>query len=415
MTATPTPPPARDQLRRLTILIATSLVDMIGFAIVLPLLPFYALKLHATEAQVGIIIAAFSAAQIVSAPLWGRVSDTYGRRPALLIGLLASAIAYVVFGLADSIWLLLVSRIVQGAGGGTTGVAQAYVADTIEPSQRARALGWLSAATGAGFMVGPLLGSLAAHFGQEAPGFVAAALCVVNAAFAWKWLPESRRADGSGAVPAVRKPVWHSAARVVLHPTQLTSRLIWIYGVGMLAFSALTAVLSLYLGAEFGTTEQSIGKWFFYIGGLQVVMRVVLLGPIVDRIGETWAMRAGTIALILGLFLFPLAKDAWMLALIMPLVPVGTALLFPATTSLLSRNVSRSEYGTMMGVAQTFAGIARIIAPVIATHAFQYVGHAAPFYMAGGVVTVVGLLAFQVKVSPSTVKAARASAPNSPS
>jgi MFS family permease len=415
MTAAVTSPPARDQFRRLTVLIATSLVDMIGFAIVLPLLPFYALKLHATAAEIGIIIAAFSAAQILSAPLWGRVSDTYGRRPALMIGLLASALAYVVFGLADSIWLLLLSRIVQGAGGGTTGVAQAYVADTIEPSQRARALGWLSAATGAGFMVGPLLGSLASHFGQEAPGFIAAGLCVVNAAFAWKWLPESRRKDGSGAVPAVRKPVWHTAAQVVLHPGRITSRLIWIYAVGMLAFSALTAVLSLYLGAEFATTERSIGKWFFYIGALQVVIRVFLLGPIVDRIGETWAMRAGTIALILGLFLFPVPRDAWLLAAIIPFVPVGTALLFPATTSLLSRHVPRSEYGTMMGVAQTFAGIARIIAPVIATNAFQYIGHAAPFYMAGGVVTLVGLLAFQVKVAPHTMQAAPASAPDSPS
>jgi MFS family permease len=399
MTATPAAATAREQFRQIAVLIATSLVDMIGFAIVLPLLPFYALKLHASEAQVGIIIAAFSAAQIISAPLWGRVSDTYGRRPALLIGLLASAIAYVVFGLADSVWLLLLSRIVQGAGGGTTGVAQAYVADTIEPSQRARALGWLSAATGAGFTVGPLLGSLASNLGHEA--------------FMWKWLPESKRKDGSGAVPAVRKPIWHTAAQVVLHPARLTSRLIWIYAVGMLAFSALTSVLPLYLGAELGTTERSIGKWFAYVGVLQVVMRVFLLGPIVDRIGETWAMRAGTIALILGLFLFPLPSSAWVLAGIIPFVPVGTALLFPATTALLSRHVRRSEYGMTMGVAQTFAGIARIIAPVIATNAFQYVGHAAPFYMAGGVVALVGLLAFQVDVTPPAVSAASASAPES--
>jgi MFS family permease len=382
MTTAPAVQSQRDQLSRLTVLIATSLVDMIGFAIVLPLLPFYALRLHASAAQVGLIIAAFSVAQILSAPLWGRVSDTYGRRPALLIGLLASAIAYVVFGVADSIWLLLASRIVQGAGGGTTGVAQAYVADTIEPSQRARALGWLSAATGAGFMVGPLIGSFSAHLGQEAPGFIAAGLCLVNAAFAWKWLPESKRRDGSGAVPAVRKPVWQTAAQVILHPARLTSRLIWIYAVGMLAFSSLTAVLALYLGAEFGTTEQSIGKWFFYVGALQVVMRVFLLGPIVDRIGETWAMRAGTVALIVGLFLFPLPTHAWMLAAIMPCVPVGTALLFPATTSLLSRHVSRAEYGTVMGVAQTFAGVSRVIAPVLATNAFQRLGHAA--YRPGG-------------------------------
>src|SRR5882724_1014904 len=358
------------ELRRLSVLIAISLVDMIGFAIVLPLLPFYALKLQATPSQVGLIIAAFSVAQILSAPVWGRLSDRYGRRPALLIGLLASAVAYLVFGVADALWLLFASRIVQGAGGGTTGVAQAYVADSIEPSQRAKALGWLSAATGAGFMVGPLIGSLASHFGQEAPGFIAAGLCIVNAACAWKWLPESKRKEGSGATPVLRKPVWNTAGQVVAHPARPASRLILIYGVGMLAYSVLTSVLALYLGAEFGTTERSIGKWFFYIGGIQVVMRVFLLGPIVDRIGEIWAMRAGTLTLVLGLFCLPLPTSVWVLAAIVPCVPVGTALLFPSTTALVSRHVVRSEYGTVMGVMQSFAGLAWIVGPILATGAF---------------------------------------------
>jgi MFS family permease len=402
------------QLRRLAVLIAISLVDMIGFAIVLPLLPFYALRLRATPSEIGLIIAAFSIAQILSAPVWGRVSDRYGRRPALLIGLLASACAYIVFGLADSIWLLLVSRLVQGAGGGTTGVAQAYVADTIEPSQRAKALGWLSAATGAAFAIGPLIGSLAAHFGQTAPGFIAAGLCVINAACAWKWLPESKRKDGSGAVVALRKPVWHTAAQVVVHPGRPTSRLILIYGVGMLAYSVLTSVLALYLGAEFGTNEHTIGKWFFYIGTIQVVMRIALLGPIVDRIGEAWAMRTGTAILVFGLLLFPVPNSALLLALIVPCVPVGTALLFPSTTALISRHASRSEYGTMMGVAQTFAGLARIMGPMLATAAFQRLGHPAPFFIAGGIVALVGLLAFQVEVEPPTVKAVPAPAPESP-
>jgi len=127
------PASARDQFRRLAVLIATCFVDMIGFAMVLPILPFYALDLKASPFEIGIITAAFSAAQILSAPFWGRVSDKYGRRPALLIGLMAAAIAYVVFGLAHSLWLLFLSRLIQGAGGGTTGVANAYIADSVEP------------------------------------------------------------------------------------------------------------------------------------------------------------------------------------------------------------------------------------------------------------------------------------------
>jgi multidrug resistance protein len=392
------------QFRRLAVLIAVNFVDMIGFMIVLPLLPFYALKLNATAETVGQLIAAFSIAQLVAAPLWGRMSDRYGRRPALLIGLSASAVAYVVFGFATSIWLLFLSRLVQGAGGGTTGVAQAYVADTIEPGDRARALGWLSAATSAGVMVGPALGSFAAHLGQAAPGLVAATLCLINVFFAWKWLPESYQKRGTSDGSA-RKPAWHAAWMALRHPGTPIGRLLWIYGVGMLAFASMTSVMALYLGAEFGIDETTIGYIFLYVGVLSFVMRSLLLGPIVDRIGETWAMRIGTVLLVLGLALYPLPRDLWTLALVIPLVPIGTALLFPATTSLMSRCTDPRELGTTMGVAQTFAGLARVAAPVLATVIFQRLGHGWPFYVAAGYVGLVGIMAFQV-VHPRIAKPA---------
>jgi len=186
------------------VLIAVNVVDMIGFMVVLPLLPFYAQELHASPEIIGALIASFSIAQLLAAPLWGRVSDRYGRRPALLIGLTASAAAYVVFGLADSLWLLFLSRVVQGAGGGTTGVAQAYVADTMEPADRARALGWLSAATAAGVTLGPALGSLAAHWGHAAPGLVAAALCAINILFACAGCRSRSRPSTGWSGPAAR-------------------------------------------------------------------------------------------------------------------------------------------------------------------------------------------------------------------
>jgi MFS family permease len=182
----------------------------------------------------------------------------------------------------------------------------------------------------------------------------------------------------------------------VRHPERPLSRLLWIYGIGMLAFSAMTSVLSLYLGAEFGLTEKTIGPIFTYIGSLSFVMRSLLLGPIVDRIGESWAMRTGTLLLVLGLGLYPLPRSFWGLAAVIPLVPVGTALLFPATTSLMSRFSDPRELGTTMGVAQTFAGLARVVAPLLATTAFQRLGHGWPFYLAGAFVALVGLMAFQV-------------------
>ena len=394
-----------NQFRRLAVLIAVNFVDMIGFMIVLPLLPFYALKLHATPETIGRLIASFSIAQLLAAPLWGRMSDRYGRRPALLIGLSASAIAYVVFGFASSVWLLFLSRLVQGAGGGTTGVAQAYVADTVEPADRARALGWLSAATSAGVMVGPAIGSSAAHLGQAAPGLVAATLCLINVFFAWRWLPESRKEPAQKSAQT-RRPLWHPAWVALRHPTTVIGRLLWIYGVGMLAFASMTSVMALYLGAEFGIDEKTIGYIFLYVGVLSFVMRSLLLGPIVDRIGETWAMRIGTMLLVVGLALYPLPRSLWTLAIVIPLVPIGTALLFPATTSLMSRASDPRELGTTMGVAQTFAGLARVMAPILATIAFQRLGHGWPFYLAAGYVALVGLMAFQVDPYPRVTKPA---------
>jgi MFS family permease len=383
----------RSDLRRLFVLIAASAVDMIGFAIVLPLLPFYAEALHATPKTIGWIIASFSIAQLLSAPLWGRVSDRYGRRPALLIGLTASAFAYIVFGLAHTVGLLFLSRFIQGAGGGTTGVAQAYVADSIPPGGRARALGWLSAASSLGIMIGPVIGSLAAHWGRAAPGFVAAALCLANVVFAWRFLPESRQA---GDRAHIRKPVWHAAWQVLRRPGTTVARLVWIYAVGMLAFTCLTSVLPLFLGAKYGVTEKTIGYFFLYVGALSLVMRSVFLGPVVDRIGEAWAMRMGGASLIVGLLLYPAVQSLWTLALIIPFVPIGTALLFPSTTALMSRAADKAELGTVMGSAQTFAGVARVAAPILATRAFQDYGHAWPFYMAAATVALVSVLAFRL-------------------
>ena len=383
--ATPAPSKNRAHFRQLSVLIGVSAVDMIGFAIVLPLLPFYALNFKATPVQIGWLMAAFSIAQLLSSPLWGRFSDRYGRRPALLVGLSASALAYIVFGLANSLAVLFLSRLVQGAGGGTTGVIHAYVADTMKPADRARALGWLSAATSAGVAIGPTLGSwFNLWLGPRAPGFAAAIFCLVNVFFAWKWLPESKPKAAAVEGPVKPKPpIWHTAWIVVSHPRGTVSRLIWIYAVGMLAFTCMTAVVALYLNAEFDVTEKTIGYFFTYIGILSFVMRSVFLGPVVDRVGETWAMRIGAGLLVIGFILYPLVPTVWLLVLVIPLVPIGTALLFPSTTSLMTRASEKSEVGTTMGTAQFFAGIARVAAPLAATYAFQSYGHRSPFFLGG--------------------------------
>jgi len=254
-------------------------------------------------------------------------------------------------------------------------------------------------------ILGPALGSLAAHWGQAAPGFIAAGLSLVNVGFAWRWLPESHSAQARAEQP-VRPSVWRSVWVVARHPGRPVARVIWIYAVGMLAFSAMTSVVALFLEAEFAVTAKTIGYFFVYIGSMSFIMRSVLLGPVVDRIGEYWAIRVGAATLATGLILYPLMPTLWLLVAIMPLVPIGTALLFPSTTSLMSQRSPRGEVGAVMGTAQTYAGIFRVIAPVGATAAFQSLGHGTPFWIGAGLVAMVGLWTVRLRHVPAEPAAA---------
>jgi multidrug resistance protein len=386
-------------MRQLWVLMATVFVDMIGFLMVLPLLPFYAKQLGATATEVGALVSAFAFAQLVTSPLWGRMSDRYGRRPLILMGLLSSAVAYVLFGLSNSLWLLFASRLVQGAGGATTGVVQAYVADAVEPKERAKALGWLTAATSAGVMIGPLLGSFTTYLGPHAPGFLAAGLCLLNALSAWLWLPEPKRREETGTQPiaggtavAKRQPLFQAMSGVLRHPTAPVSALIWIYAIGMMGFMAMNGVLALYLAQVFGVSEKTIGWYYAYVGSVSLVMRGVLLGPAVRRFGEVGVTRLGAVALVLGLVTLPLAPNLPILALTALFVPVGTALLFPATTALVSALAPRSETGQIMGVQQFFGGVARMLGPLWAGFVFQNIGVRYPFWLAAVLMMGVSVL-----------------------
>ena len=375
----------RSTFGKLSVLMVTAFIDMLGMLMVLPLLPFYAKELGAGGLVVGMLVSAFSVAQLLSAPLWGRLSDRYGRRPAMMVGLGASAVAYLVFAFADSLWLLFLSRIVQGAGGGTVGVIQAYVADVTRPEDRAKSLGWLSAATNAGVALGPVLGSWVQHWGRATPGLVAALLCVVNVAFAWRYLDEVREPHpegGKGTPRGSREAVW----RVLAHPHEPSSRLILIYAIAIGAFQGTTAILALFLDWRFGVTVDTIGYVFMYIGTLSVVIRALLLGRVVDRVGEPRLSRAGVVLLAAGLLGISLAPDIPTLVLAVGLLPLGTAFTFPCVTAMLSRVVSATERGLYMGVQQTYGGISRVGFPLLFGLAFDHLGKASPFQISATLV-----------------------------
>lgn len=393
---------------KLMVLMATAFMDMVGLLMVVPLLPFYVKKLGGEGVELmgmhlgigilsGIIASAFTVAQLLSSPLWGRFSDKFGRRPALLIALSAAGVAYLVFGFAESLWVLFLSRIVQGAGGGTVGVIQAYVADTTEPGDRARSLGWLSAATNLGVALGPVVGAFAVvlgerdlvpgspelRMGEAAPGIVAALLCAITILFAWKYLKESKEHQHH---ESERRRPREAVLRVLTHGSDPSSRLIWIYAIAIGAFQGIFPVLPLFLNAEFQVTERTIGYFFMYIGSISVFARVLLLGKLVDRIGEARLSRVGLVLLSLGLAGMPLAPNLWVLAIAVAMLPLGTAFTFPCVTALLSRVINPADRGLYMGLQQSFGGVSRIIAPLWAGFAFDTLGQGIPFFTSAAIV-----------------------------
>ena len=403
---------------QLRILMATAFLDMVGMLMIVPLLPFYVKRIGGDAVEVfgvtlgtgalqGIVVSCHTVAQLVAAPLWGRFSDRFGRKPALLCSLGASAVAFLVFGFADSILVLMLSRIVQGAGGGTVGVVQAYVADSTEPENRARALGWLSAATNLGVALGPVLGSAAIVFGSfdlwpgeesvkmgtAAPGIFAAVLCLVTFWFAWRYLPESNP-DRDANAKAKRTRPYQALLGVITRVNQPASRLILTYAIAIGSFHGINAVLALFLNARYQVTEDSIGYFYMYIGAIAVFTRTLILGRMVDRFGEARLSRIGIVTLATGICIIPLADSLGTLALGIGMLPLGTAFTFPCVTALLSRVTKKADRGLYMGLQHSYGGLSRAVAPLFFGWAFDVLGTGTPFFFSAAFVLSTIVLGF---------------------
>jgi MFS family permease len=418
---------AHDSFRRLSVLMATVFVDMLGFSIAFSQLPFYTERFGGTPTLVGLLISTFALAKLVTSPWWGKLSDRYGRRPAILSGLVASVVAFLLFGLAASeavewflgpggaLWVLFASRRVQGASGGTVGVIQAYVSDSSQRQDRAKILGWVTAASSAGVMIGPALGSLAFRLGPEAPGYLAAGFCLANLASAWRWLPEPERQRAATHPDGAPRPSIRRAVRGLLaEPGSPVATLIWTYALGMLAFMSLNGVLALYLNRAFGIDETTIGWFYLYVAGITLVMRALLIGPIVRALGEVWTLRLGALAIATGLLTIPLASNLLTLAVVAIFIPVGTALLFPATTSLVSQRAEAHEMGQTLGVQQAFGSTAQLLGPLWSTAVFERVGTGAPFWATGALMLAVCLYTLRIAAPPEEASTREPPAPPAP-
>jgi MFS family permease len=369
---------------KLIILFVVAFVDMVGLTMIVPILPYYATDFGAGAATIGVLISAFSVAQLAVAPVWGRVSDRYGRRPAILAGLLITAGAYVLFGFAHSVPTLLAARLVQGVGGGTIGVVQAYVADVSAPDQRTKSLGWLTAITSLGAVAGPAVGSLLVSLGGlEFVGLGAGGMALLVAVFAWIYLREPRRFPTAGGPSGMPTTGRAAIAHVLSRWHEPAPRLIWIYAVGIGAFYGTIQIVPLLLADRLGVTARTVGYFVMYMGGMGVVVRTLILGRAVDLLGEARLARLGIVVLAAGLAATGVARSSWALAAGFTLMPLGTAFLFPCVTGLLSQVVPSRERGLYMGVQHTFGGVSRVAFPIAAGLLIDRYGAGVPFWLAG--------------------------------
>ncbi len=347
-----------------SIAILTVLIDIVAFGMILPILPGYADRLGSSPFAIGALVASYSAIQFVLAPFWGRVSDRFGRRRILLLGLLGSVGSYLIFAVADSYLLLFISRILDGGSGATISIAQAYVADETESKDRARAMGKIGAAFGIGFVIGPMIGGISAEHGYLYTGFVAAALCLANLIFAWWALPESNRTPTPAPTPLAPGSF-----------RRLASPLTVLF-LATLAFTAVYVVFPLYAESDLSADRRTIGMWFAMIALATAAVQGGLIGRLVPRFGEVGVARWGALILASGfLLLHPAAMSGSIsFGAVLMLIGAGYGMGGPAMLGLISRMSGEEHQGSTMGLAQSTSAMARIVGPPIAGLVMQHGG-----------------------------------------
>jgi MFS transporter, DHA1 family, tetracycline resistance protein len=401
--------PARNRQRRplppgFGVIWTTVALDLVGFGILFPVLPRVAADSGASPTQAGLLVASFSLAQLLFAPLWGRVSDRVGRKPVLLVSLVGTAVGSLLTGLAlgGVLWLLFLARILDGVSGASVSVAQASVTDLASPEERPRLLGLLGAAFGAGFALGPAIGGLAALVSPRLPFFVAGGIAAANAAVAVRRLPETRqqylrqpsRPDPAVAAPASAGP---AVATAVTSTSPAGARvnglvqLVLASFVAVVAFSAFEATFALLTERRFGLSESATYGVFFGIGIALVVVQGGLIHTVAVALGEEWTIRVGLLGNAVGLAL--MAPDAgwWSLGPGLAFLVLGQGLVAPTLASAVAGRARREGRGMVLGLQQSAGGMARVAGPVAGTFLFQHAGVPAP-YVLGATFSVAALV-----------------------
>ncbi|HXF58738.1 MAG TPA: MFS transporter [Candidatus Saccharimonadales bacterium] len=372
------------------ILFVTVFIHLLGFGIIIPLLPYYAETYGAHAFHIGLLTTSFSLCQFLFAPVWGRLSDRIGRRPVLIGSLVVTAVSYLIYAAAHSLEMLFVSRMLAGVAGAVLSTAQAYVADTTTPENRTKGMGLIGAAFGMGFIFGPALGGILSQWGYAAPAYASAGLALVAAVFAYFRLGESlppevraetaaRRLARAGFFETLKRPV--------------TGTVLGLFFTATVCFAGMEAILALFTQRYFSWGPHQIGYLFAYVGVIAALMQAGIVGRLVKRFGERALVRAGLLLMGAAFVTAGLAPPLGLFILTMGSVSVASGMLTPSLSGLISLATSADEQGSVLGVYQSLGSLARAVGPFLGGFVFDVVSPGAPLWMAGIVLGIAALAA----------------------
>lgn len=375
------------------VVLLTVFIDLLGFGIIIPLLPFYAEHFGASPMVIGLLTASYSFMQFLFVPFWGRFSDRIGRRPIILMSVFGSFISYFVFGLAGSLAVLFLSRLLAGFMGANISTANAYIADSTTFEERAKYMGMIGASFGVGFMLGPFIGGLMSTISYGAPGFFASGLSLVNVVLAYFMLPESLKEKSKH----VRKLSFLNitAIRDAFKRPAIAS-LVMVYFFYTIAFSTLYVAFPLFTGDAFKYGAEANGYLFAYIGLIGIIIQGGATAKLVKRFGEMKLMITGVFLLFAGLSIVPLTHALAPLLALITLLGIGSALVTPSLTSLISKFAGEGEHGSVLGVSSSFSSLARVLGPFWGGFIISAAGLSWPFYT--GSLMLLAALFFALRV-----------------
>lgn len=367
----------------LSLIFLTVFIDLLGFGILIPILPSFAVKeLGVDEAAVGIAIAIYSFVQFLFNPILGKISDKHGRKPVIVFCLLLNAMGYIVFAYTHSYLILLSSRVIAGIGGSSIGVAQAYIADVTTREERSKGMGLIGAAFGLGFVFGPLMGGLLSEYGYAVTGFAAAGFSFLAFALTFLFLPESlnlmRNKDLGETISQRRRLIDFQAIKKILKKPDLAV-LILLFFILTFSFANIYGTFALLGIKVYGFTDKQNGYMFGIVGLTSAIVQGVLIGRIGKMMSKKNILIIGSLLIVIALALIPYAGTFLGLAIISIVLSCGTGTFQPTILSLISEITSESEQGITLGMNQSLSSFARVLGPLWGGFAFEYLGYPFPF------------------------------------